>query len=267
MARSRRCEQCAVTKFQQAQQVFISHLRAPALNPAPADIEDRRMGIYRDLVYNNIAGFIAGAFPVVKSLLSESCWQVLVRDFIVRHQCKTPYFLEISQEFLAYLSDERGLCEGDPAFLLELAHYEWVELALDVAEEDLPALRGAELSLMDNHPKVSPLAWPLAYQFPVHKIGPGFQPRAAEQTPVFLVAYRERTDSVKFMEINSLTYALLGLLHERPELSGRAALETLAAQIQHPDPLQLMHAGELLLQQLFDAEIIVGIEEKQTGET
>jgi len=240
--------------------MFTQHLRSPAQHPAPSGIEDRRMGIYRDLVYNNIAGFIAGAFPILKEILDETYWQTLVRDFVSHHTSQTPYFLEISQEFLAYLAHERSQRAEDPPFLLELAHYEWVELALDVADQHLPPLTGATLSLLDNSPQVSPLAWCLAYQFPVHRIGASYQPREPEPTPVFLIAYRDRKDMVKFMEVNALTYGLLQFLQENPASTGRVAVEVIAAQMQHPNPAHLLGEGEQLLQQLLDAEIIVGIE-------
>ena len=64
------------------------------------------------------------------------------------------------------------------AFVLELAHYEWVELALDVSDAQLPE-RGW-----------SPLAWPLAYRWPVAEIGPGHLPQAAPEQPTLILARR-----------------------------------------------------------------------------
>ena len=95
-----------------------------------------------------------------------------------RHHSKTPYLFEISEEFLAYLQNERGTTETDPPFLLELAHYEWVEQALLISDAVLPA----ENPLLLDDPLsqtiyLSELAWPLAYRFPVHRIGPDYQPR------------------------------------------------------------------------------------------
>ena len=40
----------------------------------------------------------------------------MVRDFVHRHQSLSPYFLEISQEFLRYLEAERIPLAQDPAF-------------------------------------------------------------------------------------------------------------------------------------------------------
>lgn len=252
--------------FQRAQLEFTRHLRAPADNPAPSHLEDRRMGIYRDLVYNNIAGFIAGAFPIVKTVLTDEHWHAMVRDFVARHRSQTPYFLEISQEFLAYLSNERGQtdeCDSkykDPPFLVELAHYEWVELALDVAEEEISPARVTSVSALDAHPRVSPLAWCLAYQFPVHRIGVSYQPTAVNPTPTFLIAYRNRSDSVNFMEVNVMTYGLLQLLQEDESLTGREALLQIANQIGHRDHQQFLIQGAELLQQLLTADIISDFE-------
>ncbi|OEC36203.1 Putative DNA-binding domain-containing protein [Pseudomonas cuatrocienegasensis] len=95
---------------------------------------------------NNIEGFISGAFPVLHRLIEASRWQRLVRSFIAEHQARTPYFLQISQEFLAWLQQGYVAEAGDPPFVLELAHYEWVELALDVSEAE-PAL----LELAQQH--------------------------------------------------------------------------------------------------------------------
>lgn len=71
-------------RFQQAQYQFAAHLRDPEANPAPADIEDRRMQIYRELFYNNIEDFLANAFPVLRKISSDEIWHARVRDFYAR---------------------------------------------------------------------------------------------------------------------------------------------------------------------------------------
>ena len=121
--------------FRSVQLDFAAHIRNPEVNPRPSDVEARRMKVYVDLFFNNIRSFIDGTFPVCASVLGESRWLDLIRGFVEVHASETPYFLQISEEFLTYLHD-RGLRDLPP-FLLELAHYEWVELALDVAQESV----------------------------------------------------------------------------------------------------------------------------------
>ena len=124
-------------KFQSLQRAFAAHIRDPAANPAPADVEDRRMQVYRDLFFNNMQSLLAGTYPVLHEVLGPDRWKRLVRDFYSKHHCHTPLFPEVAREFLRYLRDERDATESDPPFLCELAHYEWTELALSVAEETL----------------------------------------------------------------------------------------------------------------------------------
>jgi hypothetical protein len=245
--------------FAQVQYAFAAHIRDPARRPRPADVEERRMAIYRDLFYNNLESLLAGNFPVLRRLLPDAHWHAMVRDFFVRHRCETPYFLELAQEFLDYLQNERAADAADPPFLLELAHYEWVELALAIAEEDPdPAAADPNGDLLAGRPLVSPLAWALTYRFPVHRIGPDCRPEAPEGPPTHLVVYRNRADDVEFMEINAVTQRLLELVREHPDWTGRDAVQCIAGELKHPDPGQVLRAGAELLAGLRRRDILLG---------
>jgi len=154
--------------FQKIQKQFASHIRNPEKNSGPEHIEARRLKIYSDLFYNNVESFVARGFPVLRKIYSSEQWHSMVRDFFEKHHCQSPYFLHITEEFLLYLQTERNNPD-DPAFLLELAHYEWVELALDTNQEEIPESGfKARGNLLEEAPFISPLAWLLAYQWPVH---------------------------------------------------------------------------------------------------
>jgi hypothetical protein len=236
---------------------FAAHIRHPQQNPPLTGIEDRRLAIYRDLVYSNIQGFLASAFPVLKSVLDHSHWHSLVRDFIHRHHSHSPYFLKISEEFLSFLQVERAAQPADPAFILELAHYEWVELALDISSPEIPANSPPQGKLIDNIPLISPTAWRLAYQFPVHRIGLQYQPAAGQAEPVALIVYRNRDLQIGFMESNSITLRLLDII-ESEQCSGRQAIASLANEINHPEPDRLVQFGADILSQLYSKQIISG---------
>ena len=162
-------ENNAELSFQSGQLAFAAHLRDPAVNPAPADIEDRRVAIYRDLIYNNIEAFLSSGFPVLRGLMSDDNWHHLVRGFVRDHRCHTPYFLEISQEFLLYLREDKACIPEGLTFILELTHYAWVELALDVSTEIYPVQTTdvtPPSALLDARWHISPLAWPWNYHYP-----------------------------------------------------------------------------------------------------
>lgn len=234
-------------ELREAQLGLVSYLRDPSPERAPGGIEPRRLQIYRDLVYNNIEGFLRNGFPVLYSLYSPDRWQALVRQFIRSHRCRSPYFLEIGQEFLAFLMEEYTPEPEDPPFMLELAHYEWVELALDVATEVLPEKVAPEGELLDHSLQLSPLAWVLSYRFPVHLIGPEHQP-TEPGGPVYLLVWRDRNLQVAFMALNAPTARLLELSRDSAPVPGRALLEQLADELgQSADTLR--EAGR---RQLFD---------------
>ncbi|MDO6570698.1 putative DNA-binding domain-containing protein [Gilvimarinus sp. 2_MG-2023] len=243
-----------MSDFQQVQQTLSDHLRDPGQHLAPAGMEDRRVAIYRDLIYNNIEGFIAGGFPVLRDILNDELWHALVRDFVRHHRSLSPYFLEISQEFLQFLQREFEPSGRYPDFMLELAHYEWVELALDVAPGELPA-KPVHAQLLEQVLEVSPLLWCLSYRYPVHQIGPDYQPETPPEAPTFLLVYRDRSDKVAFMLSNAVTVRLIKLL-QSGERTGREALLQLVDEMQYPTPSQLLKFGSDLLEQLYQCDIL-----------
>ena len=242
----------SASPLRDAQLQMARYLRNPETETAPAGIESRRLKIYQDLIYNNIEGFISGGFPVLRSLYADEQWHDLVRCFIDGHRCHTPYFLEISQEFLKFLKEAYEARDCDPPFMAELAHYEWVELALDVSEEKLEGPDG--LDPLNAVPVISPLAWLLSYQFPVQRVGASFRPSAASE-PTYLVVYRNREDAVKFMELNAATARLLELLRDNTVVSGTQLLEYLALEL-GMEAHVVIGFGSELLRQFVDLAII-----------
>lgn len=245
-------------EFQESQFQFAAHIRNPELNPAPLNIEDRRLQIYRELFYNNIENFIATGFPVIREITDDLTWHAMVRDFFTRHKCQSPYFLEISAEFLEYLQNERA-SETDYPFLLELAHYEWMELAVDISEEEIPGKGfNSDGDLMLGTPVISPLAYVVSYHFPVHQIGPDFMPMEPPAQPSFLIVYRDLEDDVRFMEINAVTARLFEILKENPFIKGVDAVHQIAKEMQHPDISVVEQGGRQAFSSLHAAGIILG---------
>jgi len=240
------------------QYAFAAHLRDPSSAPAPAGVEDRRLAVYRDLFFNNVAAFMAGNFPVLRRILDEAAWQRLMRDYFARHRARTPLFPQMAREFVRYLETEREDPQ-DPPFLYELAHYEWVEAALAIDTAEIDAVSAAAAGdLLAGVPVMSPLAWPLAYRFPVHRISPEFQPQEPPAEPTYLVVYRDRGDEVGFMAMNPVAARLLELVAAGKGESGRALLERIAAELAHPEPEVVVAGGLSTLAQFRDLDIVLG---------
>jgi len=247
--------------FQDVQYGFARHLRDPERAAAPADIEPRRMKVYRELFFNNLSSLLAGTFPVLHAILGEDRWAALVRDFMVRHQAHTPLFPEVPQELLRFVQETRW-ADGvphpdDPPFLLELAHYEWVELALQLADDGEHAEVDPQGDLLAGLPVLSPLAWPLAYRWPVHRLSATNQPAAPPDQPTFLVVYRDREDQVRFMEVNAVTARLLDLIGNGSDcLSGQEMLNRIAAEL--PASSAVQDGGAQTLALLREQGILLG---------
>ncbi len=245
-----------------AQQFALAaHIRDPRLPPPPS-IEDRRLAIYRDLFINNIDALLAGNFPVIRKLFDDHAWKALVRDFYRDHRSTTPLFPEVPREFIAYVQARAAERRGDPAWLPELAHYEWVELALEISEASLhPQGCDAHGDLLDGTLLLSPLAWPLAYAWPVHRLAPDFLPEVMPLQPTFLLVFRDATHAVRFREISALTFRMLQRLGEQSAFSGRSLLDALAdeAGIDHDPQTRAFFIanGAQMLATLRDERIIV----------
>lgn len=246
-------------RLHELQTRFAAHISNPQENPAPEDVEDRRMEIYRGLFFRNLRNLLAKSFPVLARIHSEAEFSGLVRAFYSDYRCHTPLFPELPREFLQYLQEQRP--DSDPArpFLLELAHYEWVELALDTDQQDLDRITAdREGDLLTGVPVLSPLAWPLSYRFPVHQIRPDFQPIEPPTEATHLVVYRNREERVKFMQLNAVSALLLQNMKEHPGHTGLDLLQAVAEALQHPQPEVVIEGGKTLLADLLQRDVILG---------
>lgn len=237
--------------------MFSAHLRDPDKAPAPEGIPAERLSVYRELIFNGFDSHLSTNFPVLRAICSDDQWQALVRDFLVQHRATTPLFTEIGLEFLDYLQHERTPAADDWPFLLELAHYEYVELAVAISDAEAPP-HDPNGDLLAGHPVVAPSTWNLSYRYPVHRISPDFLPDSEGETPTHLVVYRDRQDEVHFLEINAVTQRLLTLLQENPEQTGLEILQTIAIELGHTRRDNVIRAGTGLLQDLKERNVILG---------
>jgi hypothetical protein len=249
------------TDFRALQFEFTAHIRDPEKNPAPQGIEDRRLAIYRDLLYRNIEGFLANSFPVLRSIVVDEQWHAMVRRYFADHRARTPLFPKLPQEFLHYLADERNPDDGAP-FMQELAHYEWLELEASLDKRDIDDSAVDEnANCLAGVPVLNPIARAHSYHFPVHRISPSFQPLKAGEQPTYLVVYRDRADKVGFMQLNPIAARLIDLIAQGSDIPGRKLLLQIAEEIAHPDPEVVVSGGVEVIAELCQREVLLGARE------
>jgi len=242
--------------FTRTQREFVDTLRDPDNHPTPSDIEERRMAVYRELIYNNVEDFLANTYPVLKQILGDTNWHSLVRDYFIKHRATTPLFMQMPREFLVYLQEERESEAGDYPFMIELAHYEWTELELAVSDEKF-SMQGinANGDLLEGRVAISPLCRILGYQYPVHQIGVTYLPTVP--VPTYLIIFRDRKDNVEFIELNQVTASLLHRILDANQ-SARDILSDIARELNHPDPNKILEFGVDLLEDLHKRGVILG---------
>ena len=241
----------APDRLRAQQHAFTAHLRDPQAVAAPAGLEPRRVAVYQRLLFNNLRELLGNGFPVCVRLLGEPGWAALVRHYFATHRCQTPLFTELAAEFVQWLQAQPRL--PHPA-LAELAHYEWVETALyQLQAEPLPAAAGIDPLAVPL--QRSPLAWPLLYQWPVHRLGADDAPLQPPAEPTGLLVRRDADGTVRFASLGPLAVQLLVRIGEQPGLDGHAYLRQLAdAHGLAADALA--EAGAQLLLQFLQARVI-----------
>jgi len=226
--------------LREQQFTLARHLRDPGRHPPPPGIEERRLKVYRELFYGAIEGLLAGSFPVLRQTLGEPRWHARVRDFYANYRSQTPLFTQVAEAFIDYL---QGI-QADTPWQLELAHYEWVEAQLYLSDAEDPP-HDPQGDLLQGEPLLSCTARVLAYQWPVERISPDFQPEQAPELPTLLMVYRDASLQVRFSRLAPMAYRLLAQVNG----SGRERLQALGADHQQ---------GLALLESLRGLGVVIG---------
>ena len=235
--------------FQQYQHAFTAHIRDPANNPKPNNVDEERMKVYCEGVFNNIFESASVCFPVSQTIIGDHDWRATIRRFVATHHASSPIFREIPYELVQFLSND----SDTPDFIKQLAHYEWVELAVASMQTEIPPL-SKQPNLLDNIPVLTPAHMLLQYDYPVQKISAQFKPKEIETT--HLLVFRNSAYEVKFIELNPMVYMMLEMIKQ--EMTGKQALNSLAEQIQHPQPEVIIAFGIEILGDLMMQQAIVG---------
>lgn len=241
------------------QRAFTSYVRDPQQAPPPPEISLERMQLYAQLVFGNVERVMSNMFPVLKSLLSAARWNELARGFFRDHDMHDPLFQSMPREFVSYVEGLTPVAD-DPPFLLELAHYEWVDYALsiDTTEVDLTNVDRAGC-LLAGTPLLNPLVWMLSYQFPVHRFRDEAPLADAPAAPTYLVAYRDLEDCSGYFELNTVSARLLELLDESDGQCGAELLRRVATEIGADYNEAFIAAGRDMLEGLRARDIVLGV--------
>lgn len=244
--------------FQQYQAAFTAHIRNPKKNQKPARVNDKRMAVYREVVFNNFYGSVSACFPVLHDILGIRRFKQLVRTCFFHHQFTSPFFREIPKTFVDFLASFDLKSNGLPIFSAQLAHYEWAELYVSTlktqAISTLQLDENLGKNILEKLLSLNPAHLLVNYDFPVHMLSKKHQP--IEPTQTFLLLFRNAEFEVKFMQLNPITFELLQII-EAQSCTGQQALQQLAEKMQHPEPDVIVGFGQQILEDLLKQSAIV----------
>ena len=236
--------------FQLYQAQFSAHIRNPTHNKKPPNVNTNRMAVYKKAVFNNIVESVSVCFPVCQTVIGKRAWQQLMRELVSTYASSSPIFREIPQQFLLFLQPIQTV----PAYFKQLAHYEWVELAISLQQTEQVQL-SEEMDLLNEKPTFATAHILLEYDYPVHQISAKFKPTHTQETTLFV--FRDAEYEVKFIELNPITYRLLQIIKAQ-DLTGEQALTQIAHEIQHPDTAAIVEFGLSILTDLVYKKAIIG---------
>ncbi len=247
-----------MTDFQQVQRQFLAHLRNPGQQPLPSGFVKQDAAIYVDLLYNKFNDSLTTCFPVTHAILEGKPWQRLLKGFIAEHRCLSPYYRQIPDEFVLYLRNERRET-SDPPFLAELAHFEWMELVLSIAEAE-PVMTEplTDSRLMDAPLAFAPAMRLLHYVWPVQHISPAHQPSEPPPFSTHILGFRDTDDHVQFIALNPATAGLL--LRLQRQRTATQILQELGEDLTPSELSSLLLFGKSILADLHRQGAIIGIQ-------
>ena len=210
----------SMPEFQKYQHQFVDYLRNPLKNEVLPESLPQKSSIYAKLLFSKIEGSLDNCFPISCQLLGPTRWNQLIQTFISDHRCITPLYREIPDEFVDYLMNEQSQMKL-PEFILELAHYEWMELVLEtVKPSHSDEVFVIKYGLLEIIPILNPVLHLLHYHYPVQNITASdlywknWESRLEPYTQetIILAGLRDNNDKIHFIELNAVTARLFELL-------------------------------------------------------
>lgn len=231
------------------QQTFGAYIRRGTHTTKDEALVPKRVGtLYQELVKNSILSFPKQCFPLCQQVVGEQVFDELCQKFVAHHLMDSPYFTDINDEFTQFIAqittDSQHMTDDLPAFLPELAHFEWAELQTDIAPNRMfapimPYWPDTSVKNSTAHPSKQPQLrlngslLLLQYQYPVQQFNqPAFFQSVSSSNewqnmmpePTFLAMYRHQDgDGIKTriktrietLNLTPVTFVLLDFVQEK----------------------------------------------------
>ena len=238
--------------FRQFQFTLARHLRDPLGVPAPEGVTLADATACAQEIAQHLCDVLDIAFPVTHALLGEDLWQHAVRLFLKDAPSHAPWASAVQRAFMAHICESPDM-QNLPAWLQDLAHFEWLQNAVSTTPVTWPAF-DAHGDVMHHAVVLNPTHVEAAYEWPVHGIDTDHKPDDMQRTHVTML--RDTHDALHVLESSVFRGQLIDLL--RQGQSGEQALLGLALWLSHPEPEAFVREGVPVMAQLQREGVVLG---------
>lgn len=238
--------------FRQSQFALARYLRNPlaVLPPEEVTIEDAIA--CTQAMAAHLSEVLDTAFPVTHALLGEDLWQQAVRLFLKEAPSHAPWAGAVQRAFVAHVSQSPSM-QGLPAWLQDLAHYEWLQNAVSTASVNWPAF-DVHGDVMQRAVVLNPTHVEAVYEWPLH--GTSDEHKLNDMQHIYVSMLRDVNDELHVFDSSMFRSQLLDLLREGQ--TGVQALLTLARWLSHPEPETFVHEAKPVMLQLQREGVVLG---------
>lgn len=238
--------------FRQFQFALARHLRDPLSVALPAGVNATDVSACSKEMVDHLCDVLAPAFPVTHALLGDEMWGLAVRLFLKDAPSHVPWATAVQQAFVEHVCASPEM-HHLPAWLQDLAHFEWLQSAVSTTPVKWPACDMAG-DVMHHAVVINPTHVEAAYEWPVHSIDTDHKPDDMQTTYVSML--RDMNDELHVLESSVFRGQLIDLLREGQ--TGEEAFMLLARWLSHPEPETFVKEGALVMAQLQCEGVVLG---------
>jgi uncharacterized protein len=238
--------------FRQFQFALARHLRDPLSAAVPEGVSAADVTVCTQEMVRNLCEVLEPAFPVTHALLGDEIWEHAVRLFLKDAPNHTPWASAVQRAFVDHVCESPDM-QRLPAWLQDLAHFEWLQSAVSTTPVSWPAF-DAQGDVMQRAVVLNPTHVEAAYEWPVHGIDTDHQPDDMQSTHVTML--RDSDDALHVLESSVFRGQLIDLL--RDGQTGEQAFMVLAMWLSHPDPEAFVREGAQVMAQLQREGVVLG---------
>lgn len=239
--------------FRYFQFALARHLRDPLTAPLPMGVDTQDATACTQEMVRQVCHVLEPAFPLTQALLGDDIWEHTVRLFLKNAPNHAPWVSATQRAFVDHVCESQDV-QNLPAWLQDLAHFEWLQSAVSNASVQWPAFDAAG-DVMRETVVLNPTHVEAAYEWPVHSMDTDHQPNDMQSVHVSVL--RDLHNELHVYESSVFRGQLLELLREGQ--TGEQAFQVLARWLSHPEPDAFVQEGQAVMAQLQREGIVLGV--------